>query len=208
MYKSKLVAGAGIAAVLLGLPAAAQSQEATSSDSGINQIEDVVVTARRRSESLQEVPIAVSSLGGDVVREQNRNSVPDLITLIPTITLRPQNSAKDTVLLIRGLGTITTSPGAEPSVSMVLDGVVLARPGQMVSELVDLERIEVLRGPQGTLFGKNASAGVINILTANPTADTSAFIEASYYGGDEHRLTMGVNGEIIPGLLSGRLSGV
>ncbi|WP_397401471.1 TonB-dependent receptor [Phenylobacterium sp.] len=208
MYKSKLVAGAGIAAVLLGLPAAAQSQEATSSDQGVNQIEDVVVTARRRSESLQEVPIAVSSLGGDVVREQNRNSVPDLITLIPTITLRPQNSAKDTVLLIRGLGTITTSPGAEPSVSMVLDGVVLARPGQMVSELVDLERIEVLRGPQGTLFGKNASAGVINIITANPTADTSAFIEASYYGGDEHRLTMGVNGEIIPGLLSGRLSGV
>ena len=208
MNKSKLVAGAGIAAVLLGIPAAAQSQEATSSDSGVNQIEDVVVTARRRSESLQEVPIAVSSLSGNVVREQNRNSVPDLITLIPTITLRPQNSAKDTVLLIRGLGTITTSPGAEPSVSMVLDGVVLARPGQMVSELVDLERIEVLRGPQGTLFGKNASAGVINIITANPTADTSAFIEASYYGGDEHRLTMGVNGEIIPGLLSGRLSGV
>ena len=208
MYKSKLVAGAGIAAVLLGLPAVTQAQEAASSDSGVNQIEDVVVTARRRSESLQEVPIAVSSLGGDVVREQNRNSVPDLITLIPTITLRPQNSAKDTVLLIRGLGTITTSPGAEPSVSMVLDGVVLARPGQMVSELVDLERIEVLRGPQGTLFGKNASAGVINIITANPTADTSAFIEASYYGGDEHRLTMGVNGEIIPGLLSGRLSGV
>ena len=207
MCKSKLVAGASIAAVLLGLPVAVQAQ-AAGSDEATNQIEDVVVTARRRSESLQEVPIAVSSLGGDVVREQNRNSVPDLITLIPAITLRPQSSAKDTVLLIRGLGTITTSPGAEPSVSMVLDGVVLARPGQMVSELVDLERIEVLRGPQGTLFGKNASAGVINIITANPTPDSSAFIEASYYGGDEHRLTLGVNGELIPGLLSGRLSGV
>jgi iron complex outermembrane receptor protein len=135
-----LFAGAGI----LG-PQAAMAQ-AEAQGASVNEIEEVFVTARRRSESLQEVPIAVSSLGGDVVREQNRNSVPDLITLIPAITLRPQNSAKDTVLLIRGLGTITTSPGAEPSVSMVLDGVVLARPGQMVSELVDLERIEVLRG--------------------------------------------------------------
>ena len=196
-----LLAGTG----LLGAQSAAAQAGA---DEGVNQIADVVVTARRRSETLQEVPIAVSSLGGDVMREQNRNSVPDLITLIPAITLRPQNSAKDTVLLIRGLGTITTSPGAEPTVSMVLDGVVLARPGQMVSELVDLERIEVLRGPQGTLFGKNASAGVINIITSNPTPDFNGFIEASYYGGDEHRLTLGVNGEIIPGLLSGRLSGV
>ncbi len=191
-----------------GLLSAESAAAQAAAEEGVNQIADVVVTARRRSESLQEVPIAVSSLGGDVMREQNRNSVPDLITLIPALTLRPQNSSKDTILLIRGLGTITTSPGAEPSVSMVLDGVVLARPGQMVSELVDLERIEVLRGPQGTLFGKNASAGVINILTKNPTPDFNAFIEASYYGGDEHRLTLGVNGELIPGLLSGRLSGV
>lgn len=200
-----------MAALLAGtslLGAENAAAQTAGADEGANQIADVVVTARRRSESLQEVPIAVSSLGGDVMREQNRNSVPDLITLIPAITLRPQNSSKDTVLLIRGLGTITTSPGAEPTVSMVLDGVVLARPGQMVSELVDLERIEVLRGPQGTLFGKNASAGVINILTKNPTPDFNAFIEASYYGGDEHRVTLGVNGEIIPGLLSGRLSGV
>lgn len=190
------------------LSAESAAAQAAVAEENVNQIADVLVTARRRSESLQEVPIAVSSLGGDVMREQNRNSVPDLITLIPAITLRPQNSAKDTVLLIRGLGTITTSPGAEPSVSMVLDGVVLARPGQMVSELVDLDRIEVLRGPQGTLFGKNASAGVINIITSNPTPNFSAFVEASYYGGDEHRFTTGINGEIIPGLLSGRLSGV
>jgi len=175
--------------------------------SGATRSDEVIVTARRRSELLQDVPIAVSVVGGDTIKSQNLNNVPDLIQIIPALTLRPSGT-KDTGLLIRGLGTITTSPGAEPTVSMVLDGVVLARPGQMVADLIDVDRIEVLRGPQGTLFGKNASAGVINVISRSPTPDAGGYIEGSYYSGDEYRLTAVANGEIVPGLLSARLVGL
>lgn len=189
--------------------AAAQSapaQPAAVEAQSTNQLADLIVTARKRSESLQKVPVAVSVVSGDLVREQNRNNVTDLISMIPSVDLRPQPSNKDVDLLIRGLGTITTSAGVEASVSTVIDGVVLARPGQMVSDLVDLDHIEVLRGPQGTLFGKNASAGVINIVTNNPTPEPSGYIEGSYYEGDQYRLTGVANGEIIKDVLSGRIA--
>ncbi len=169
--------------------------------------DEILVTARRRSETLQEVPIAVSVINAATLKVENLNNVPDLIQIIPAITLRPSGT-KDTGLLIRGLGTITTSPGAEPTVSMVLDGVVLARPGQMVADLIDLERIEVLRGPQGTLFGKNASAGVINVTTQSPSPEAGGFAEASYYSGGEYRLTGVANGELVKGLLSARITGL
>ncbi|MCZ8034219.1 MAG: TonB-dependent receptor [Novosphingobium sp.] len=182
-------------------PVLAKDEAASAAESS----DEIIVTARRRAESLQDVPIAVSVVGGDFLKEQNLNNVPELISFVPAITLRPSGT-KDTGLLIRGLGTITTSPGAEPTVSMVLDGVVLARPGQMVADLIDLERIEVLRGPQGTLFGKNASAGVINVITRAPTPEPGGYAEASYYSGDEYRLTGVANGELVPGLLSARLA--
>lgn len=179
------------------------SQETTASaDAGDDEI---IVTARRREETLRDVPIAISVVGGDLLRGQNVNNVPELINLIPAITLRP-SGPKDTGLLIRGLGTITTSPGAEPTVSMVLDGVVLARPGQMVADLLDVDRIEVLRGPQGTLFGKNASAGVISITTRSPTPENGGYAEANYYTGGEYRVVGVVNGELVPGMLSARLA--
>ena len=182
-------------------PALSQEVTAKSEDSD----GEIIVTARRRNESLRDVPIAISVVGGELLRGQNVNNVPDLINIVPSITLRP-SGPKDTGLLIRGLGTITTSPGAEPTVSMVLDGVVLARPGQMVADLLDIDRIEVLRGPQGTLFGKNASAGVINITTKSPTPDAGGYLEGSYYTGGEYRVVGVANGALVPGLLSARIA--
>lgn len=102
---------------------------------------------------------------------------------------------------MRGIGTIATSPGVEPSVSTVLDGVVLARPGQATADILDLDHVEVMRGPQGTLFGKNASAGAVNIVTRQPTADFHAFAEASYFSGNEYRLTGGATGTLVPSKL-------
>ena len=100
-------------------------------------------------------------------------------------------------MFIRGIGTITTSPGVEPSVSTVVDGVVLDRPGQATAEMLDVDRIEVLRGPQGTLFGKNASAGVINIVTTDPTAETHGYADGSWFsGGNEYRVKGGVSGAL------------
>jgi iron complex outermembrane receptor protein len=185
-------------------PAWAQASVTNAANSA-NDVEEIVVTARRRAETLQDVPVAVSVVSGDFIKAQNLNNVPELISFVPAITLRPSGT-KDTGLLIRGLGTITTSPGAEPTVSMVLDGVVLARPGQMVADLIDVERIEVLRGPQGTLFGKNASAGVINVMTKSPTQEPGGYAEASSYSGGEYRLTGVANGELVAGFLSARIA--
>ncbi|MBS0364036.1 MAG: TonB-dependent receptor [Proteobacteria bacterium] len=189
------------AAMAAGAAAATAADQTTT-------LEDLVVTARLRSESLQNVPVAVSVITAAVAVQENRNDISDLIAIIPSVEFRSQPSNKDQDILIRGLGTITTSAGAEPTVSTVIDGVVLARPGQMVSDIIDLDHIEVLRGPQGTLFGKNASAGVISIVTKDPTPTPGGFLDASYYTGNEYRVSGAVNGELIKDVLSGRLSGV
>lgn len=141
--------------------------------------EDVVVTARFRNESLQSVPIAITAVSGQSLAERQLNTVENIAATIPAVGFRSGASNKDRTIFIRGVGTITTSPGVEPSVSTVLDGVVLTRPGQSTLDLGEVERIEVLRGPQGTLFGKNASAGVVNIVTRNPTDEFRMFGEAA-----------------------------
>ncbi len=194
---------------LVGATAAiAQSAPSKSGAQAVTTVEDLVVTARLRTEVLQNVPVAISVVTGAVAMQENRNDISSLVAIIPSVEFRSQPSNKDQDILIRGLGTITTSAGAEPTVSTVIDGVVLARPGQMVSDLIDLDHIEVLRGPQGTLFGKNSSAGAINIVTKDPTPTPGGFLDASYYSGNEYRLAGAINGELIKDTLSGRLAGV
>src|SRR3546814_12433127 len=113
----------------------------------------------RRAEPLQKVPIAISVVGGDILRSENRAGLQGISTIVPSLNFRNTASAKDQALFIRGLGTVSTSPGVEPTVSTVIDGVVLARQGQASMDLMDIDHTEVLRGPQGTPFGKNASVG-------------------------------------------------
>ena len=158
---------------------------------------EIVVTARFRTESLQDVPIAITALRGDDLVQKNLNNLQDIAAIVPTVDFRSGASNKDRTVFIRGVGTITTSPGVEPSVSTVVDGVVLTRPGQSTLDLVDIDRIEVLRGPQGTLFGKNASAGVINIVSKTPTNDFHLSAQASYFEGDEYRFRAGASGAIV-----------
>ncbi|MHA6197961.1 TonB-dependent receptor [Pseudomonas wadenswilerensis] len=166
----------------------------------------VTVTATRREASLQQVPVAVSVVDGEQLERENRNSVANIVQQVPSLNFRTGASNKDTSLFIRGVGTISTSPGVEPTVATVIDGVVLGRPGQSTLDLLDIERLEVLRGPQGTLFGKNASAGVLNITTRNPTEDTHGFVEQSYYSGNESRTRFGIGGSLIPDTLKGSIS--
>ena len=141
------------------------------------------MTATLRSEPLLSVPIAVAVISGDQLLLGNLNNLSDITETMPSLTFRSGASNKDTSLLIRGVGTITTSPGTEPDVSTVVDGVVLARPGQSTMDLMDIDHIEVLRGPQGTLFGKNSSVGVVNIVSKEPTGQTQGYVDASYLGG-------------------------
>jgi iron complex outermembrane receptor protein len=170
--------------------------------------DEIVVTARFRTESLQTVPIAITALKGDALANKNINNLQDIAQIVPTVDFRAGASNKDRTVFIRGVGTITTSPGVEPSVSTVVDGVVLTRPGQSTLDLVDIDRIEVLRGPQGTLFGKNASAGVINIVSKTPTNDFHLSAQASYFEGNEYRFRAGVSGAIVPDKLLFSLTGL
>jgi iron complex outermembrane receptor protein len=199
---SRLVAGASLLPLLFASAAVAQ----TEAGAAPTAIGEVVVTARHRSENLQEVPISVSVVSGVQAAAQNLNDLGDISQIVPAIDFRTGASNKDRTIFIRGIGTISTSPGVEPSVSTVIDGVVLARPGMATLDLLDLDHIEVLQGPQGTLFGKNASAGVINIVTANPTATPHAYVDASYYEGSEYRLKAGVSGPIAGDKLEGLVS--
>ncbi|MEH3024023.1 MAG: TonB-dependent receptor [Pseudomonas oryzihabitans] len=169
-------------------------------------LDAVTVTATRREETLQSVPVAVSVVDGEQLERDNRSGVAGLAQQVPTLNFRTNASNKDTALFIRGVGTISTSPGVEPTVATVVDGVVLARPGQATLELLEPERVEVLRGPQGTLFGKNASAGVINIVTRRPTEDTHGYVQQDWYEGNESRTRFGIGGALVPGVLRGSLT--
>ena len=185
-----------IAALVAASFAHAQQAPAPAKTEASEQLDKITVTATKREESLQVVPIAITVLSGEQLELQNLNNVSTITQQVPSMTFRSNASNKDQALLIRGVGTISTSPGVEPTVSTVVDGVVFARPGQATLDLVDVERFEVLRGPQGTLFGRNASAGVINIVTKRPTAQTERYVDASYYQGNEWRLRGGVSGAL------------
>jgi iron complex outermembrane receptor protein len=194
--RNKIIAGAVAAACGAVLPIAAQAQQGSS----VERLEEVVVTATRREQSLQSVPIAVSVLSGEQLQAGNLNSMEAITSQIPTVNFRANASNKDTALFIRGVGTISTSQGAEPSVSTVVDGVVFGRAGMATLDLMDLARLEVLRGPQGTLFGKNASAGVINIVS-NPISDESkGYVDIGWYDGDEKRIRVGFSGALTAGV--------
>ena len=181
-----------LSAALLGaLPALAQQAPAPA-DNGT--LDNVVITATKRVQPLQQTPIAISVIGGASLEESNLNNLGAITAQIPTVNFRANASNKDSALFIRGVGTISTSAGVEPTVSTVIDGVVTARPGQATLDLMEVDRIEVLRGPQGTIFGKNASAGVINIVSRAPTKALSGYADLSLFQGNEHRLRLGVSG--------------
>ncbi len=184
------------------LPALAQ--QATPPDSG--KVETITVTATKRPQLLQTTPIAVSVLGGGALEEGNLNNMATITAVVPTVNFRTNASNKDSSLFIRGVGTISTSPGVEPTVSMVLDGVVTARPGQATLDLVEVDRIEILRGPQGTVFGKNASAGVINVITRAPGKDPGGYVDLSWFQGNERRVRLGASGELRANTVRGSVS--
>ena len=160
------------------------------------QVEEVIVTAQRREERLQNVPVAVTVVSGDQLSQRQTFSSEQLVQAVPSLTFRKGTTNVNSALNIRGIGTISFSAGAEPAVSTVVDGVVLARSGQAFFDFFDVERIEVLRGPQGTLFGKYASAGVVSIVTKRPSATPTGFVEGSYFEGNEIRVRGGVSGPL------------
>lgn len=172
----------------------ALAEEVKKENKGFEVIE---VTAQKRTERLSEIPVAVSVISSDQIDSAFTGGFEGLQSLVPSVSFKKGTTSRNSAITVRGIGTISFSTAAEPSVSTVVDGVVLGRSGQAFTDLYDLERVEVLRGPQGTLFGKNASAGVVNISTKRPTGgDTEGMIEATMFQGNEYRLRAKVEGEI------------
>jgi iron complex outermembrane receptor protein len=159
-------------------------------------LETITVTSQKRTERLSEVPVAVSVISSDQIDSSFASGFEGLQSLVPSVSFKKGTTSRNSAVTVRGIGTISFSVAAEPSVSTVVDGVVLGRSGQAFTDLYDLERVEVLRGPQGTLFGKNASAGVINITTKRPSGYNEGMIEATMFQGNEYRLRAKVQGEI------------
>lgn len=143
-------------------------------------IEEVRVTSRRREELAQEVPIPVTVVGGDLVADTGGFNVNRIKELIPSVQLYSSNP-RNTAISIRGQGTTfgLTNDGIDPGVGYYIDGVFFARPAITTLDFLDVERIEVLRGPQGTLYGKNTTAGAFNVTTAKPQFDNDASFELS-----------------------------
>ncbi|HEV7348238.1 TonB-dependent receptor [Telluribacter sp.] len=150
-------------------------------DENTSQLSDVVITSRRRQESAQDVPIPISVIRGVTAEDAGAFNVNRLKELVPTVQLYSSNP-RNTTLNIRGLGSTfgLTNDGIDPGVGFYVDGVYFARPAAAALDFVDIEQVEVLRGPQGTLFGKNTTAGAFNITTRAPSFDPGASFEISY----------------------------
>ena len=182
-------------ALLVGLiPLPALGQTPTTGDRPI--LEELIVTAQKREQNLQDVPVGVSLLSGAAMAEAQLKNAAELATLIPTLNVQASSGPSTSSFNIRGIGTQTFSPGVDPSVSTMLDVFVMGRSGMAFLDLVDVERVEVLRGPQGTLYGKNASGGVVHIITMDPTPEFGGTAAATAIEDGEYRVDGSVAGPI------------
>lgn len=172
---------AGAAAIAIAVPGAAAAQ---SSDDEVVEPETrsnvIIVTASKREQTLQDTPIAVSVTDAETIQAAQIRDVLDLQTVVPSLRVSQLQSASATTFIIRGFGNGDNNFGIEPSVGVFIDGVFRSRSAGALSDLPNVQRIEVLNGPQSTLFGKNASAGVISVVTREPQFEWGGSVEASY----------------------------
>ena len=142
------------------------------------QVDEIIVTATKRTSTLQDAPVAVSVTSADTIEKAQILDIQDLQSVVPSLRVGQLQSSKNTNFRIRGFGNGANNAGIEPSVGVFIDGVYRSRSAAQIGDLPKLERIEVLSGPQSTLFGKNASAGVISITTAKPSFEPTAYVTA------------------------------
>ncbi|MEZ5894029.1 MAG: TonB-dependent receptor [Parvularculaceae bacterium] len=188
-YVRDLLQASAMAAVLL--PALAFAQSGSDGAAGARATDDqIVVTARRRDESIQDVPAQVTVLNSSAIENRNIQKPADFVAQVPNVTFVETQNAGTSFLVIRG---ISQARNSEPSASIVVDGVPMTQPAQFNQELIDIEQIEVLKGPQGALYGRNAIGGAIVITTKKPSDEFEAKLLAGYESGPGYRLQGTVN---------------
>jgi outer membrane receptor protein involved in Fe transport len=156
----------------------------------------IIVTASKRTATLQDTPISVSVTGKSQIEQSQIRDLKDLQTLVPSLRVNQLQSSANTNFIIRGFGNGANNAGIEPSVGVFIDGVYRSRSAAQIGDLPNLERIEVLRGPQSTLFGKNASAGIISIVTREPQFELGGNAEVSYGNYNAIIVKAGINAPI------------
>jgi iron complex outermembrane recepter protein len=175
--------GATALGLLFSAPAFAQTAPATTPQASADEAADedvIIVTASKREATLQDTPISVAVASKQQIEQSQIRDLIDLQTLVPSLKVGQLQSSANTNFIIRGFGNGANNAGIEPSVGVFIDGVYRSRSAAQIGDLPNITRVEVLRGPQSTLFGKNASAGIISIVTAEPKFDFGGTVEASY----------------------------
>ena len=187
---SRMVTAGLLAATTLSFGGIAHAEETTPGASTSSGLEEITVTARKRKESLQETPIAISAFSGNALEQRQVSSVTGLDRVVPNLVVSETapvgGSSAAASFFIRGIGQTDFNQNTEPGVGIYVDGVYIARSVGSALQLVDLENLEVLRGPQGTLFGRNTIGGAINITTKKPGTELGG--TASVTGGSDHLL--------------------
>ncbi|MFN3473332.1 MAG: TonB-dependent receptor [Blastomonas sp.] len=196
-----LMLSAGL--VAMASPALAQDADAE----GVREGNTIVVVAQGREQLLSDVPVAVSAVNAETLENTGANDIRQLNQVVPSLLVSSTGNEANGSARIRGIGTVGDNPGLESSVAVFIDGVYRSRSGIGLNELGEIERVEVLRGPQGTLFGRNASAGIISIYSKRPEFEFGGFAEATYGNFDNIRLQAGLTGPITQDLAA-RIDGV
>ncbi|BDW81458.1 TonB-dependent receptor [Erythrobacter sp. Dej080120_24] len=169
----------------------------------------IIVTATRRAQDVQDIPLAVTAIAPQQLEAQRVVNIQQIAALAPSFTASQAQLASGSVVLrVRGIGTTSNNIGFESAVGIFIDGAYQSRPGVALSEFVDVERVEVLRGPQGTLFGRNTSAGALNITNVRPDLDEfGGFVNAEYGNFDELSLQGAVNVPLVQDTVALRVTG-
>src|SRR4029077_7155167 len=183
----------------------AQSQQASAPSA---QLEEVVVTAQYREEKLQDTPIAISAFTSKAIEEQGAQVMSDILGSAPSVNFRPQSAAfgESVSASLRGFGQADFDPAFEPGVGMYIDDVYYPRLTGANFDLMDVERVEVLRGPQGTLEGRNSEGGAIRFVTRKPTGDGSGYATVTYGTRNRLELRAGADFKLLDHL-SARIAG-
>ncbi|WP_299596634.1 TonB-dependent receptor [uncultured Microbulbifer sp.] len=188
--RASVAVAAGTLFSVLPLTAAIAAAAQDGAHKSLLAIEEVTVTAQKRKERLVDVPVAVNLVSDNLIDSEMIASVESLSRVAPSLNFNNDNIG------IRGMGSVGFSVQVEPTVAFAVDGVVMTRSAQAFFDLIDVERVEVLRGPQGTLFGKNASAGLVNIVTKGPTTSFSASAETQLVQGGDALSKLSLSGPI------------
>ncbi|MBJ7253761.1 MAG: TonB-dependent receptor [Sphingomonadaceae bacterium] len=195
------------ACIALTIPSLAFAQDAPQAEQETFDQGDIIVTATRRTEALADVPLAVSAVNSESLQNSGANDIRQLNQLAPSLLVSSTGTEANGAARIRGIGTVGDNPGLESSVAVFIDGVYRSRSGIGLNELGEIDRIEVLRGPQGTLFGRNASAGLIHVISKKPEFDFGGTAEATYGNYDFYRFAGGITGPITESIAA-RIDGV